>query len=155
AANVGVSESQTTAHNVNIKFTVPTDTGSSHTVSTRFGGSNTNTVTDNFTIHTPSNTKLEVVSGSGQLFDDTGSQVLDSGFNPASSAYSIGDLKACFEFSVFVRFKVRVVKTVVEDQDTQLEITKEVRNISESGSFSHSINADENDTVEYRIKVRN
>jgi uncharacterized repeat protein (TIGR01451 family)/fimbrial isopeptide formation D2 family protein/LPXTG-motif cell wall-anchored protein len=155
AANVGVPESQTTAHDVNIKFTVPTDTGSSHTVSTRFGGSNTNTVTDSYTIHTPSDAKLEVVANSGQLFDDSGSQVLDSGFNPASSTYSIGDVKACFEFSVFVRFKVRVVRASVEENDTELDITKEVRNVSESGSFAHSIDADENDTVEYRIKIRN
>lgn len=161
AADVGVPDEQTRAHDVKISTNVPTTVGTNHTITTSFGGSNTNTVTGNFNIHTPAGMKLEVVPNSGELFNDLGTTVLDSGFNVGNSTYTIdknngdpvGDMRACFQHSVFVRFKVRVVP-VQQQTDTTLSITKEVRSFP-SGSFAKEITVNNGSTVEYRIKVKN
>jgi hypothetical protein len=100
------------AKNVRIQTNVPSTSGTQHTITTQFRGDNTNTVSGNFTVYTQAGMKLEVVANSGQLVDYTGSNVLRSGFD-VTDGETIGDLRACFEYSVFVRFKVRVVKTTV------------------------------------------
>ncbi len=119
ATNVGLPDSETTAHDVAISTNVPTSEGTTHTITTSFGGSNTNTVNGNFTIHTPAGMRLEVIPNSGQLRNHKGVVILDSGFDMGNtSPYKIdkhdgapaGDLRACFEHSVFVRFKVKVVR---------------------------------------------
>jgi LPXTG-motif cell wall-anchored protein len=97
---------------VRIETDVPANVGTSHTLSTRFAGSNTNQVNGSFTITTPDNMKLEAVPNSGELYDYTGANVLRSGFN-VTDGYTVGDMRACFEYSVFVRFKVRVVRVNV------------------------------------------
>jgi uncharacterized repeat protein (TIGR01451 family) len=121
ADNVGVSDSQTLAKQVAIATNVPTSTGTDHVITTHFAGSNTNTVNGSFTIHTAPDEHLEVVAGSGQKRNFTATQILDSGFDMGSGqSYSIGDQHACFEFAVFVRFTIKVVKNPVVTTDNAI-----------------------------------
>jgi LPXTG-motif cell wall-anchored protein len=101
------------AKNVRIKTHVPSTVGSSHTITTSFRGDNTNAVSGSFTVQTPAGMRLEVVPNSGEMFDYKGANKLRGGFDITNAEYNIGDLRACFEYSVFVRFKVKVVKHVV------------------------------------------
>jgi|GEM_PF-3206602 len=118
ADNVGVSDSQTLAHDVAISTTVPTSTGTDHIITTHFAGSNTNTVNGSFTIHTAADEHLEVVAGSGQERNFTADQILNSGFDMGSGqTFNIGDQHACFEHGVFVRFTIKVVKNIIVTND--------------------------------------
>jgi uncharacterized repeat protein (TIGR01451 family)/fimbrial isopeptide formation D2 family protein len=110
ATNVGLPTSQTTARGVSITTNVPSSAGTTHVITTSFGGTNTNQKTGNFTIHTPAGMKLEVVPGSGQIRNHTADQILRQGFTMGAGAYQIGDLEACFDKSIFVRFTVKVVR---------------------------------------------
>ncbi len=147
---------QTTARNVRIQTTTETNTGSTHRISVRMAGDNTNTVTESFTVHTPSDAKLQVISNSGVMYDYEGNRLpgyenLDLG----NSTYTLGDLDACFEYSLFLAYKFKVVQGDVDDEDTSLSIEKEVRNLTNDGRFSSSTDAEEGDRVEYRVVVRN
>lgn len=155
AANNLPSE-QTTARNVRIETNTDTNTGSTHRISVRMQGDNTNTVTQSFTIHTPSNAKLQVVPNSGYMYDYEsnvipGQEHLDLG----NSTFNLGDLNACFEYSIFLSYRFKVVREDVNDEDTTLSIDKQVRNLDGDTSFSSSTDAEEGDRVEYRVKVRN
>lgn len=145
---------QTTAKNVKIETRTETSVGSSHDISVKFYGDNTNTVNKTFTVHTPSNAKLEVVPNSGFMYDYEGNLVLDQqNLNLGNSTYTLGDLDACFEYSIFLTFRFKVVGDTNEDSD--LEITKEVRNVSDDTDFESSVTAQDGDKLEYRVKVRN
>lgn len=155
AAN-NLPSDQTMARNVRIQTTTESNTGSTHRISVRMAGDNTNTVTESFTIHTPSDAKLEVIANSGVMYDYEGNRIpgyenLDLG----NSTYTLGDLDACFEYSIFLGYRFKVVREYVDDDDTTLSIDKQVRNITQGTSFSSSVDAEEGDRIEYRVKVRN
>ncbi len=147
---------QTTARNVKIQTTTETSTGSTHRISVRMAGDNTNTVTQSFTVHTPSDAKLEVIDNSGVMYDYEGNRVpgydnLDLG----NSTYTLGDLDACFEYSLFFAYRFKVVREDITDEDTTLSIEKQVRNLTDDKSFSSSTDVEEGDRVEYRVIVKN
>ncbi len=57
-------------------------------------------------------------------------------------------LEGCFEKSKFVYYKFQVVQ-----DGGNLQITKEVRNVTRNGSFADQTSATANDSLEYRIRV--
>lgn len=139
-----------------VKITTKTDTtvGASHKIEVTFKGSNTNTVNKSFTIHTPSDSKLEVIPNSGFMYSYDGHVILDQqNLNLGNSTYTLGDLDACFEYSVFLSFKFKIKK--VNDENTTLSIDKKVRNVTTSGTGTKSGTAFKGDKVEYRVAVEN
>ncbi len=155
AAN-NLPQEQTTARNVKITTETQSNVGSTHTVTARFAGDNTNVVNKSFTIHTPSNAKLEVMPNSGFIYDYEGNPLPGLGnLNLGNSVYNLGDLNACFEYSLFLSFRFKVVANTTVDNPT-LSVTKDVRNITTNDTtFGDSTDAKKTDRVEYRIKVRN
>jgi uncharacterized repeat protein (TIGR01451 family) len=146
---------QTMARNVKIETNTDEDTGSTHRLAVRMAGDNTNTVSESFTVKTPSDARLEVIPNSGFMYDYEGNLILDEqNLNLGNSTYTLGDLDACFEYSVFLTYRFKVVREHT-DEDTTLSIDKQVRNLDSNSSFSSSTDAEEGDRVEYRVKVRN
>ncbi|QQS23304.1 DUF11 domain-containing protein [bacterium] len=145
---------QTMARNVKITTNTHTGVGSSHPINVNFAGDNTNVVNKTFTVHTPANAKLEVVPNSGFMYDYFGNLVLDQqNLNLGNSVYTLGDLDACFEYSIFLTFRFKVVADT--PANTSLGITKEVRSLDRNTNFASSVNVDPNERVQYKSVVRN
>ncbi len=155
AANNLPSE-QTMARNVRIETNTDTETGSTHRISVRMAGDNTNTVTESFTIHTPSDAKLQVVANSGYMYDYESNVIPgQEHLNLGNSTFNLGDLNACFEYSIFLSYRFKVVRSDVTPDDTTLSIDKQVRNLDGDTNFASSVDAEHGDRLEYRVKVRN
>lgn len=106
------SDGSNTMHNVRIMTGVPTGTSNTFSISTTYLADNARAFSPaNFTITSDSNVRLEVVPKSGELFRYDNS-FIKGGLNVGNNTYSLGDLQACFDNSVFLRFKVRVVGTI-------------------------------------------
>jgi uncharacterized repeat protein (TIGR01451 family) len=152
---------QTTAKNVHIITQTDTTPGTDHQITVTFTADNAAPYTKSFTVHTPANAKLEVVPNSGFMYDYQGRVVLDSqNLNLGNSDYALGDLDACFEFSLFLTYKFKVIGTTPPpvDTNTTLSITKTVRNTTFGGasaSYTSSVNGMKNDKVGYKVKVTN
>jgi uncharacterized repeat protein (TIGR01451 family) len=149
----------TTARNVRITTQTDTSVGSSHQIRVTMAGDNTNTVNSSFTIHTPANSQLEVIPNSGFMYDYQGRVILDQqNLNLGNSTFNLGDLDACFEYSIFLSFKFKV-KTQSQE-NTNLTIKKGVRkadgNTGRGGaSYGSSVTVDRGEQVEYRVQVTN
>lgn len=153
AAN-NLPASQTMAKNVKITTTTETRAGSTHKIGVRMAGDNTNTVIESFNVHTPAGAKLEVVPNSGFMYDYQGNLVLDQqNLNLGNSTYTLGDLDACFEYSVFLTYRFKVVQE--QPQNASLSIEKKVRNLTKNFAYADTVEANRGDRVQYQIKVRN
>ncbi len=145
----------TTAKNVKIQTVTSSTVGSSHQISVTYTADNAPSYTRSYTVHTPANSTLEVIPNSGNMYDYEGRLILDQqNLNLGNSTFTLGDLDACFEFSLFLTFKFKVVTPIVND-NTTLALTKEVRNVTQNGVFQKSVTANQNEKVQYRVKVRN
>lgn len=155
AAN-NLSTSQTTAQNVRIITETDTTVGTAHKIKVTFTASNAPTYTKSFTVYTPSNAKLEVVPNSGRMYDYQGHQIIgEQNMNLGNSVYELGVLDACFEYSLFMTYKFKVVGVTPPTENPTLSITKSVQNTTDGGSLTNSVNAKNSDKVRYQIKVRN
>lgn len=142
---------QTTAQNVQLDVSIANTASADHGVTASWHGSNTNTASGTFVLHTPANRTVEIVPNSGELFDAFGNR-LAANIDLSSGHYTLGNQQACFEFARFLRFKVRMVNAGAPT----LSITKQVRNVTRGESnFSSSTNASTGDTVQYQIRVSN
>lgn len=151
---------QTTAKNVKITTTTDTSVGSTHALTARFAGDNTNVVNKTFTVHTPANAKLEVIPNTGFIYDYEGNLLPNSSnLNIGNSTFNLGDLNACFEYSLFLSFRFKVVGETPPVETTTLSIDKSVRkataNRGDTTGFSSSVTVDKNERVEYRVVVTN
>ncbi len=146
---------QTMARNVKITTNTDTSVGSTHNIAVRFAGDNTNVVNKSFAVHTPANAHLEIVPNSGFMYDYEGNLVLDQqNLNLGNSTYTLGDLDACFEYSVFLTFRFKVVGPPAPT-NTTLSITKQVRSLDRNTSFAPSVNVERNERVQYKAIVKN
>ena len=107
AAAQNVDTDQRIARNIRVNSSVDLKAGSVHSISTSFRGDNTNTVNGSVSIRTGSNDRLVLIPGSGILYDYQ-ARPIRTGLDLANSIYNLGDLEACFEFSIFLTFRVRV-----------------------------------------------
>jgi fimbrial isopeptide formation D2 family protein/uncharacterized repeat protein (TIGR01451 family) len=146
------------ARNVVIKASVPSGDSTSHTVSASISADNAETVRSadkggNVTVHLSESQDLTYVSGSTRWFPErsTSGQSLPNGI--LLNGIDLGDVRGCWDFAGFVKFKVRVGEDIVEPQEGRLEIEKEVRSNSGSVSFNESVNAEPGDIVEFSVKV--
>lgn len=155
AAN-NLDPEQTTARDVKITTRAETGPGSSHKISVTFSGSNTNTVNKSFTIYTPENARLEVIPNSGFMYNYLGQLILDQqNLNLGNSTYNLGDLDACFEYSVFLSFKFKVVADTPPSTQTNLSVQKLVSNTTAGTGFTDQVSANKGEKLKYQIKVKN
>jgi uncharacterized repeat protein (TIGR01451 family) len=154
-AATNLDPNQTTARNVRVTSNLELAASSTHTLSSTFAANNTNTVSRTFRVNTPANTRLEIVPNSGKLFDYQGNLLRDN-LSVGNNTYTIGDMLSCFEHSVFLSFRFRAVTEITPPaQNPTLTITKDVRNLTQGGSYADSVTARQNDRVQYQIRVRN
>ncbi len=118
-AQQGLDEDDTTARNVHGNIFI-----NGKTISTSFSGSNTNTKTGSVNIDLPLGGSLQFVPGSGQFLDAqkyliSGNDNLgNTNLGANAGVFDMGDMRACFEFAKFYRFRVRVVAPPVQPQPT-------------------------------------
>jgi len=146
------------ARNVVIKANVPSGESTSHTISATISADNAETVRSadkggNVTVHLSEFQELTYVNGSTRWFPErsTSGQSLPNGI--LLNGVDLGDVRGCWDFAGFVKFKVRVTEDIIEPEDGELEIEKEARNDSGSASYRESVDAEPGDTVEFRITV--
>ena len=128
--------------------------------------------------HTARNVRINDSNPSGL----TNHTLISSTRNYSGSIFSgvnIGDLNAGSEFTIIYRANVNQSSGTIHNtastsadnansdsdsasvhvsqinQNTTLQITKDVRNFSDNTGFANSVNADNGEQVEYRIRVRN
>jgi uncharacterized repeat protein (TIGR01451 family) len=153
--------SQTTAQNVHIITRTETTVGTDHQISVTFTADNAAPYTKSFTIHTPANSRLEVIPNTGYMYDYQNHIILDQqGLNLGNSDFPLGVLDACFEYSLFLTYKFKVVTPITPPTGTTLSIDKGVRNITNDPTtrfpaYSPSVNAKQDDQVGYKIVVTN
>ncbi len=160
-ASNNLDPAQTTARNVHIITQTDTSVGTTHPITVTFTADNAAPYTRTFNVHTPANSKLEVIPNSGFMFDYEGRLILDQqNLNLGNSDFALGDLDACFEYSLFLTFKFKVVNATPPGQPA-LSIDKKVKNLTEDSNtgrgavYHDSVNAKKNDRVGYRIAVTN
>jgi uncharacterized repeat protein (TIGR01451 family) len=149
----------TTAKDVKIITQTDTSVGATHQIKVTYSASNAATYTRTFTVKTPANAKLEVVPNSGALYSYEG-HILQQGLDIGNSTRTLPELQACFEYSLFLSFKFKVV-TPATPTNATLSITKGVYNITHDGAtgskptYSSSVAANKGDQVGYQIAVTN
>ncbi len=149
-----IDRSLTTAKNVKLAVQVPTTVGTQRKIAAVVSADNSiDAAASDYIVNTPANSHIEVVPNSGEMFDSQGN-LIQAGFEVGNKESNLGDLQACFDYSIFVRFRVKVVGDYTPPVSKgNIVITKQVRNITQGTSFSKSTNARSGDTVEYQIYV--
>ncbi len=153
----------TTAKNVKIITETEQNVGDTHKIKVTYTADNAAPYTKSFTVKTSPNVKLEVAPNSGFMYNYEGRMILSQqNLNLGNSTYNLGDLDACFEFSIFLTFKFRaVVQTPPTPSNTTLSIDKQVKNITvdpntgRGAVYSNSANAKQGEQVGYRVAVTN
>ncbi len=152
AAN-NLPTTQTTARNVRIKTETDTTVGNSHNIRVTYTADNAPSYTQVFTVHTPSNAKLEVVPNSGNFYAFDGGLIGDmQNVNLGNSTFELGDLDACFEYSLFFSFKFKVVSEA--PQTPTLSVNKTVRKF-DTGDYAPSVTVNGGDRLQYKVVVTN
>lgn len=153
----------TTARDVKITTQTDTTVGPTHQIRVTYTATNASPYTKSFTVKTPANSKLEVIPNTGFMYDYMGRDVLNQQhLNLGNSTFSLGDLDSCFEFSLFLSFKFKVVpQTPPTVTNTTLSITKGVRNITRDNTpgrthtYNTSVTAVKGERVGYKVLVTN
>ena len=147
------------AHNVIVKATLPGGTKTDHEVSASIDSDETAPVSSsgrggNIVIHVTGQPQtLEFISGSVAHFPNRAAQTIvpSNGSSLLGSGLNIGDIKGCFDFSGFVRFKARVGNV---QADRNLTIQKKVLNVTRGDSFfQDSVTANPGDRVRFEIRA--
>lgn len=151
-----IDRALTTAKNVRVTTVTDTALGSTHTLSVSVAGDNTNTARQSFTVHTPDNSRLEVIPNSGFMFAYNGAPILDQQrLNLGNSTYTLGDLAACFEYSIFLSYKFRVVTNrTVDPGSTRIEQAKEAYNETQGVDATATV-AERGDYITYKLRAVN
>ncbi|MBI3231492.1 MAG: hypothetical protein HYZ51_00185 [Candidatus Doudnabacteria bacterium] len=109
-AQQGLDPNQTTAFAVQGGINIAGGQIATDFDGTRADGSLTNTVYGSVSVNMPQGARLELIPGSEEFFDYQATPI--SGYanlKPTSGFFDLGDMSACFEFSKFLRVKVKVV----------------------------------------------
>lgn len=151
-----IDRAQTTAKNVRITTSTSTGKSSTHTLSVTMAGDNTNTVRQSFTVKTPANSRLEVIPNSGFMYAYDSMPILDQQrLNLGNSTFNLGDLDACFEYSLFLTYKFKVIT----DRDTdsgksRIEQYKEAYNDTQYIDATYTP-AERGDYITYTLRTTN
>ncbi len=145
-----------TANNVTVTASMDSNYSSSHNISATVSADNASPVSGNVTATSGDNVQLKYVPGTTQRFwfDADGamqSEVLSDGI--LNGGVNIGNVQGCWEYVQYVVFQAEVVGE--EIQAPELSINKEVMNVTDGTSYADSVDAEDNDTVRFRITVGN
>lgn len=143
-----------TALSTIVRASVPSTAGNLFTVGASIGASNAPTVSSAsrggdmvVRVNGTRGQTLTLVPGTTVWLPDRASRSQTMPDTITGSGINIGDIRGCWQFAGFVKFKVRVSNT----QDTySLSITKNVR-LAGAGSYAKSVAAAPGDTVEFQI----
>lgn len=143
------------APNVVAKANVPGFSGNSFTVSAQISSSNAATVSSSskggdvqVQVSGPVTQTMTLVSGSTVWMPNRASQSFTMPNTITTNGISLGSIQACWEFTGFIKFRVKVSNN---QPNLSLAIDKTVRNVTSSTSFSNQVNANPGDTVEFKI----
>ena len=146
------------AHNVQVQAAVPTSSG---TISASAWADNAEKITSaqkggNVNIALGANQTLEFISGSTKLYDNKGAFQSNLPDGITGSGVSIGDMRGCYQFLHFVTFQLRVKSTTPPPTLTpNLTIVKTVSNITQNIGYQKSVQANDNDTVSFKLVITN
>lgn len=156
-----IDRSLTMAKNVKVSTRTESSVGSSHDIRVTVSGDNTNSVSKSFTVNTPENAKLEVIANSGFMFAADKTPILDQqNLNLGNSTYTLGDLDACFEYSIFLTFKFKVVRgstnTDNDDDSGRARIVQSKTAYNNTkGADATKVNASREDYITYTLTAKN
>ncbi len=147
------------ASNVIARASVPATAGNFFTIGASISSSNASTVTSSskggdivVRVNGQIGQTLTLVPGSTVWMPNRNSSQQTMPDTITTSGVNLGDIRGCWQYAGFVKFRVRVSNT---QPTSSLSITKEVRNITTGTGFADSVNANPDDTVEFRLTGRN
>ena len=150
--NPATVDSGQVAQGLHVKINIPSTPGSTQTITTVTGGTNTNTVNGQAVVNlAQSNGYLQFIPGSAQARitnpDGTISNVVvpDSEINSAQG-YAINNGNPCQAAAVAVEARVMV---------PGVSITKKVEGVNQSNAWTTTMTANPGDTVKYMITYTN
>lgn len=158
--NGAANQDDTVAENVRVRAFLPSGKSLTHTVSAQISSDNTATVYSSskggdmdIEVSGSEPQYLEYISGSTRWYPEGSSSYQSLSDGIVSGGVEIGDVRGCWEFSGFIKFRARIGDEVVEE-DGYLEIEKTVRHEFNSGSsFRDEVDAEPSDIVEFKIVV--
>jgi len=143
------------AYDVMLKASIPSNEANNFTVGAALSASNAQTVTSaqkggdiQIKVNGPIGQTLSLVPGSTIWLPN---QATSQQYMPdtiASTGISLGSIQACWDFSGFVKFKVKVSE---KQAVSALTLEKTVRNVSDNTSYLDEVPADPNDLVEFKL----
>jgi uncharacterized repeat protein (TIGR01451 family) len=155
----GAPDSPTnTAKNVTLRVTVPTNSAKTFTIGALLSASNAQTISSGMkggdivvNITGSENQTLSLVPGSTVWLPNRGasSQIMPDTIT--GNGISLGDIRGCWEFSGYVKFKVKVSNN---QPSYSFNLTKQVRKAG-VGSYGASVTANPGETVEFKITGTN
>lgn len=149
-----------TATNVLLKAILPATSATTFTVGAQLSATNAQTVTsaqkgNDVTVRINGTTAqtLTLIPGTTIWLPDRGTTQQTMPDTITTSGVSLGDIRGCWNFAGFVKFKVRV--STVQPQGA-LSIVKQVRNVTQGqASFVNQTNANPDDVVEFKLTGTN
>ncbi len=160
------------AHNVMVSASLPSGSGA---ITSKAWADNADLITSaqkggDVNVSLGANQKLQFVSGSTKLYDNTGAFKTNLPDGIVGSGVSIGDMRGCYQFLHFVSFQAQVVSTSnptptptptptpiptpTPTPTPMLSIQKTVRDVTTNQTtFAKSITANPGDQVEFKISV--
>lgn len=153
----------TTAHNVHIKVTVPTNEATTHVPTATISADDAASVTGSVTIDTaPGATTMSYIPGSAKLYKNSGGSTptlvetsWPTGVNPdtiITTGVNLGDQNGCWQYAKAIILQVKL--NGVTPPPAVLKITKTDRR-TVNDPFSKSATLNPGDRVEYQIVVEN
>lgn len=146
------------ASNVNLRATVPATSGTLFTVGAILSASNAQSVSSSskggditLRVSGSQGQTLSLVPGSTVWLPNRGTSSQSMSDTITGSGVSLGDLRGCWEFSGYVKFRVRVS---TNQASYSLSVTKQVRKTG-VGSYGSSVAASPGDRVEFQITGTN
>ncbi|PJE59884.1 MAG: hypothetical protein COU85_01240 [Candidatus Portnoybacteria bacterium CG10_big_fil_rev_8_21_14_0_10_44_7] len=149
-----------TATNTRVRLNFPTGYQSALNVSAQLSADNSNTVTDSVTINSSAVAqKLTINTSSIRWYPDRSQNPQYISASASGNGYvevNLGSIAGCWEHQGYVTFEgvLTPESTPPPSDNPNLTIDKQVRNLTQGDSWSSSVDAEQNDEVEYRIIVR-
>ena len=160
------------AKNAIIKVQMPTNKGTQHVIKATLGADNATTVSGtiynghetgnpDLTINSNGSTEVQFVNGSVKWYpnkmstDGEGANLPNgqTGDKLTSTGVNMGDLKGCFDYSGYLKFKVILKGEVVPL--TEIAISKDVRKLPNDTKYIDKVSGNPGDQFEYKLTVRN
>lgn len=141
------------AHDVNVRINIPGTSATTHAITSRVEGSNTNISTDIANVTTSINTTLAYIPGTANRRYNAGSNDVPNWVNlrlPDSivtSGYTVTNLNPCWNFAETITIQARVMAPSVS-------IKKQVK-IEGAATWQDSVEARPGDLLAYLITVKN